>query len=183
MKATLAALGAMGLGRFVLRAGEEGNAFAADFGPDWQLQKAYTVEVAEAMPAEKYDFKPSDEMRPFGELMAHIGGSCYFFAATAKGAEPPAEARFQDEPTKENIVPFLRQAFDYAAARVAELDDAQAQESISIFGGQFTMTRAKVCRFMLNHSTHHRGYALPYLRLNGIAPPSYRFSGGGESPV
>ncbi len=181
-KKGFAALAALGVGRLALRAGGD-KPFAEDFKADWKLQRDYTVEVAEAMPAEKYGYKPAEGMRTFGELMAHIGGSSYFFAATAAGEEPPAESRFEDEPTKEKIVPYLQSGFAYAAARVGQLNEARAKESITIFGGRFTMTRAKVCRFMLNHCTHHRGYALPYLRLNGIEPPQYRFTGRNESPA
>jgi uncharacterized damage-inducible protein DinB len=180
---TLAAAGAAGLARLPGAAAEAGHDFSSDFGPDWELQKAYTLEVAEAMPAEKYTFKPTEEMRTFGELMAHIGSSNYSFSANARGAEPPAEARFEGEATKERVVAFLRGAFDYAAEAIASLDDQQAKEEISIFGGRLTLTRAKLIEFMRNHTTHHRGYALPYLRLNGIKPPAYRFTGGRPSPM
>ena len=183
MKTTLAALGAAGLGSLALEAGEEGKSFVEELAGDWDLQQAYTIEVAEAMPAEHYAFKPTEEMRSFGEVMAHIGGSCYFFGAIALSQPPPEAARFQGEATKERIVPFLKESFDYVAARLAELDRAQASEVLTLFGGRFTMSRAKVCHFLLNHLTHHRGYTLPYLRLNGVQPPSYRFTGRNPSPV
>jgi uncharacterized damage-inducible protein DinB len=182
-KAVLLVLSAVGLAGLPLAAGEEGHHFSGDFATDWKLQMEYTIEVAEAMPAENYGFKPSEEMRPFGELMTHIGGANYFFSALARGAEPPAEAKFEGEATKERVLSFLKGSFEYAEEAIASLDDDKAMEEITIFGGQFTMSRAKLCEFMRNHVTHHRGYALPYLRMNGVAPPSYRFSQRNTSPM
>lgn len=183
MKAALAALGAVGLGSLGLRAGEGEKSFSADFGPDWQAQKEYTLEVAEAMPAEKYDFKPTAEMRSFGQLLGHIGGSIYFFSASARGVAPPAEARPPEEATKEVMVSYLQGAFDYAAEGIAALTDERVHESVSLFGGRLSMPVWKLCHFMRDHCTHHRGYSLPYLRQNGIQPPRYRFAGRGPSPV
>ena len=183
MKKALAALSAVGLGRLLLSGAEGNQKFSADFGPDWEVQKAYTLEVAEALPAEKYDFQPAAEMRPFGELLAHISGSVFFFAASLRGEEPPAAAKPPAEATKENVVAHLQAAFDYAAEAIAALDDTRANETVSLFGGRLTMPAAKVCHFMRDHTTHHRAYALPYLRLNGIQPPRYRFAGTRPSPV
>ncbi|MGH9862039.1 MAG: DinB family protein [Candidatus Acidiferrales bacterium] len=182
------ALGALGLAgaaglRLTSAEGESEKKFSSEFGPDWDVAKAYTLEVAEAMPAEKYSFKPADPMRSFGEVLVHIGGSMYFMAASVRGAEAPAESKFAGEATKERVVSFLRGAFEYAAESVAMLDDTKASETVSVFGGRMTMSRAKLCQFMRDHSTHHRAYVLPYLRLNGVEPPRYRFAGRGPSPV
>jgi uncharacterized damage-inducible protein DinB len=183
MKTALLALGVVALAGLPLSAGEDGHHFSSGFAADWTLQMEYTIEVAEAMPPENYGFKPSEEMRPFGQLMAHIGGANYFFAALARGAEPPPEGKFEGEATKERVVSFLKGSFEYAKEAIASLDDEKAKEELTIFGGQFTMSRAKLCEFMRNHVTHHRGYALPYLRMNGVAPPSYRFSQRNTSPM
>jgi len=185
LKTALGALGLAGAGRLYLAAseGESEKKFSSEFAPDWEVAKAYTLEVAEAMPAEKYSFKPTDPMRSFGDVLVHIGGSMYFMAASVRGAEPPAESKFEGEATKERVVPFLRGALEYAAESVATLDDTKASETISVFSGRFTMSRAKLCQFMRDHTTHHRAYVLPYLRLNGVEPPRYRFAGRGPSPV
>lgn len=184
LRKTLAALGALGLGRLALRAGEPGKTFSDDFMPDWEVQKEYTLEVAEAMPAEKYDFKPTPEMRSFGELMVHIGGAVYGFSASLREEQQrPAGSQAPEEPAKQNVVPYLKGAFDYAAEGIAALDDTAANETVSLFGGRLSMTRAKLCHFMRDHTTHHRGYGLPYLRLNGVQPPRYRFGGTRPSPV
>ena len=183
MKTAAAALAAVGLGRLATGASEAEKKFAADFGPDWQVQKEYTLEVAEAMPAEKYSFKPTPEMRTFGEVLAHVGWGHYGFGAGLRGVEPPPARTQPEEKTKENVIAYLKAAFDYAAESIAGLTDAQTGETISLFGGRLSLPRAKVCQLMRDHTTHHRGYLLPYLRLNGVEPPRYRFAGTQRSPV
>ena len=183
MKTAALGAGAAGLASTGLHAVESGNSFAADFGADWKLKTANAIEMAEAMPAGKYDFKPTPEMRPFGELMVHLAGSNYFFAAGAAGEKPPAEGRFQGEHTKENVVAFMRKAFEYAAGMVETIGDDRAGEVIPVFGS-LKATRRKTCEFMLDHVTHHLGYSVPYLRMAGVTKiPAYRFTGGDRSPM
>ncbi|MFQ5926891.1 MAG: DinB family protein [Terriglobia bacterium] len=177
----LGALGVVTLGRTALRAKPPERRFATEFGADWELAKAYTLEVAEAMPAEKYDFKPSAEMRSFGELMAHTAGAMFRFASGVRGERPGVAP--PKEPTKEAVVAFLRGACDYVAESVAQIDDTRAEQSIKLFGGRLEMPVWKLFHFLRDHTTHHRAYGLPYLRLCGVQPPRYRFSGTRPSPV
>lgn len=183
MMKTLAALGAVGLGRLALRGSEASKTFSADFGPDWDIAKAYTIEVADAMPAEKYDFKPTPEMRPFGELMVHTAWGIFGFGASLRGEQRPESGKQPAQPTKENVVAYLKAAFDYAAESIAGLDDSRLKETVSLFRGQLTLTREKLCHLMRDHTTHHRAYSLPYLRLCGVQPPAYRFTGPRPSPM
>lgn len=183
VKVILAAVGATSLARLGLAANEDTKKFSADFGPDWQVQKEYTLEVAEAMPADKYSFKPAEGMRPFGELLVHVAWGLFGIASALRGAEPPEARKQPAEATKENVIPYLTAAFDYVAESIAGLSDQRAEETVSLFGGRLSLPGAKVCHFMRDHTTHHRAYALPYLRLNGITPPRYRFAGTRPSPV
>lgn len=184
MKAALTALGALGLGRLRASGAEPTKNFSADFGADWEVAKAYTLEVAEALPAEKYGFKPTPEMRTFGELLVHLAWGIYGFSASL-GGEPqrPEAGKPPATPTKENILPYMKAAFDYATEAIAALPDAHLKETVSLFRGRLTVTREKLCHLMRDHTTHHRAYGLPYLRLCGVTPPEYRFTGARPSPV
>lgn len=177
----LAALGLLSLGRTGLAGQESGKKFAEEFAPDWETAKAYTLEVANAMPPEKYDFKPTPDMRPFGEGLLHIAGSFYGFMAGVRGE--PAQVEPPQEATKENVVAFLTAACDHVAQTLATLEEARAQEKVTLFGGRLEMPGWKVFHFLRDHTTHHRAYLLPYLRLCGVQPPRYRFAGTRPSPV
>lgn len=178
---TLAAVGLASLAGTSVRAQQAGKKFSEEFGPDWETARAYTLEVANAMPAEKYDFKPTAEMRSFGELIGHIAGAHYLFASAIRGEESPAKP--PQETTKEAVVAFLNESCDYVAETVAQVDDARAEQTVKLFGGRLEMPVWKVFHFLRDHTTHHRAYALPYLRLSGVTPPNYRFAGRRPSPV
>ena len=166
-----------------LQADHHESSFAADFGPDWKLKAANALEMAEAMPADKWDFKPTEEMRSFGELMHHIASSNFFFAAKAAGADMPEAAKFEGEKTKEAVLTYMKTSFATAGELVATIDDGKKEEVIDLFGGIRTQRR-KVALFMLDHVTHHLGYAGPYIRLSGGKEvPAYRFTGSDQSPM
>ena len=183
-----AALGAVGAGALGgaatgLRADTNGKSFAEDFGADWKLKTANAVEMAEAMPADKWIFKPTEEMRSFTALMVHIGQSNYFFSAQAAGTEVSEDSKYEGEKTKEAVVAYMKRSFESAAKLAATVDDARAGEVVDLFGG-IRASRRKICEFMLDHVTHHLGYAVPYLRLSGVTEiPAYRFTGGDQSPM
>ena len=136
------------------------------------------------MPADKYDFKPTPEMRPFGELMAHIGSGTYFFLGIATGEDMEKKGTEPEQKTRDAVVPYLREAFGFAAEKIAAFDDARAAEVITFFNDQFTLPRAGLLEFMRDHVTHHLGYSVPYLRLAGVTKiPAYRFTGSNQSPA
>jgi len=178
----LGALGLVGLTRAGVRA-QAKPSFAEEFGADWQTAKAYTLEVANAMPAEKYDFTPGAAMRGFADLMVHIGQAQYGIVSAVRGGEPPAQMQPPAEKTKEAVVAYLTASFDYVAESVAQVNEARTQEVIKLFGGRLEMPVWKVFHFVRDHTTHHRAYGLPYLRLSGVEPPRYRFAGTRPSPV
>lgn len=177
----LAALGLAGLARTGLQAQAAKRTWAEEFGPDWEVAKAYTLEVANAMPDDKYSFKPAPEMRSFGELMGHTAGSIYAFMGSVRGEATPVQQ--PKEATKEIVTQFMTAAFDHAGATLGTIDDSRAHENVKLFGGRLELPVWKVFHFMRDHITHHRAYGLPYLRLCGVQPPRYRFSGARPSPV
>src|SRR6266436_9705002 len=81
----------------------------AIFAKHWQVAKEFTVAVAEAMPAEGYDFKPNPEEMSFGQLMIHIADENSHSFARATGSEPLAKPAATD---KLMAIRFLTDSFD-----------------------------------------------------------------------
>ncbi|WP_332913195.1 DinB family protein [Algoriphagus boritolerans] len=69
------------------------------------------------------------------------------------------------------LAAFIAEAYDYGAASVKALSDADAAEKIEVFGN--TVSRRQVQALLIDHSTHHRGSAIAYLRANGVEPPAF----------
>lgn len=139
--------------------------YAKHFGPLGQL----SVAVAEAMPEEKYGFKPHPESMSFGELMAHIATTNYQFCAGLKDAETPGLPSPGD---KAGITKFLDDSFRYCSNVIGSLTDAQLAGVHNSPDGR--LPGREVLLAMYIHVAHHRGQAEIYLRDVGIKPPGYR---------
>lgn len=142
-----------------------GTEYARHLGALSQL----SVAVAEAMPAGQYGFKPHPESMNFGELMVHIASTNYQFCAGLKDTNPPAP----ETPTgKDAIVKMLSDSFDYCAAVIPNMTEAQLEAPHDSPDGR--MSGRDVLLAFYIHVAHHRGQAEIYLRDCGIKPPPYR---------
>jgi len=151
---------------------EAKSRFGRDFLPDWQLSKEVTLEFAQAMPEEHYDFRPTPEVRSFAEQMLHIAESAMVYTARfVKGDKPPS-SDFTSGKTKADIVALLDQAYDYVAAAARDLTDERADETVPFPEGE--RPRRKIFGYIRDHATHHRGQTAVYFRLKGLAAPRYR---------
>lgn len=142
---------------------------ASEYSQHLDALSKLSIAVAEAMPAEEYDFRPDPPSMTFGELMLHIAGTNYMFCAglkdTATPQMPPASG-------KDAIVKVLSASFDYCAATIPNLTEQQLNTTHSSPDGKLLGREILLAFFV--HVAHHRGQAEIYLRDKGIKPPSYR---------
>ena len=147
------------------------NDFKAIFGRHWQTSKEFTLAVAEAMPAEDYDFKPNPEQMSFGQLMIHIADENSVSFARAAGTKPLVKPAATDKPT---AIKFLTDSFDKCAKEL----DAMAPEQLDNVAWKFQGRPVLAWEAMwwaFTMTAHHRGQVEVYLRLKNIKPPAYRF--------
>ena len=178
-------LGALtiGLFAFVSKENHSKNGFHDSFVETLKNAKAYTLEVAEKMPAEDYTFKPADSVRSFGEQMAHIGLSTGFmntmFIKGEKIEFDPAEGAKMEKMTgasKEETIKVINGSFDDLIATLEGMSDTDLQETF-VFGfapNKPELTKEQGFLFIRDHITHHRGQAITTLRIKGYDAPSYR---------
>jgi uncharacterized damage-inducible protein DinB len=149
-----------------------------EFLDELKLSRAYTLECAQAMPGEKYEFRPVPEVRSFGQQMVHISeavaGLYELFVENKKAPTHPfSEGGKEPVLSKEEIIARLGISFDYVERAAARLNPSALRQSTKIFGGK-VISKHRMLRFLLDHTTHHRGQTVVYLRLNHIQPPLYR---------
>jgi hypothetical protein len=147
--------------------GEASEPLAADLLADWESQKARIVDLAEAMPAEKYDFKPTPAQMTFAEQMVHLAEAHVRQLARLDPAgrvRAPVPANGQ---TKDEVVRFVAAAYDYGTAVLRANQGALLEPA-----GDRTGARA-VWAAMMNAQNHY-GQGAVYLRLSGIVPPASR---------
>lgn len=129
--------------------------------------------TAQDLDAEMYAFRPTDEVRSTGQILAHVANAQFMFCSAAAGEPNPSAEDFeQTRTTKAGIVQALEAGFGYCTEVYEEMTDAQGGRSVSFFGGE--NTAHGVLAFNSAHNYEHYGNLVTYMRLNGIVPPSSR---------
>ena len=150
-----------------------------EFVHDWEISKQFTLDVAKAMPAEFYDFKPNPEEMSFGEQMIHIAGGNVFRFHQFSGLPTPFEFDPAHLPptNKESALKLLEQSFDYVIAVLPQITNEQLKRTwhIPSWKGRNDPDGRAMLLNMLVHTAHHRAQCEVYLRVKGIKPPDYVF--------
>jgi uncharacterized damage-inducible protein DinB len=131
------------------------------------------AEAAESMPAEEYAFKPSPQVRSFGELVGHVANANFFFCSQAKGERMPSATNFEKAADKTTIVKGLNDSLAYCDGAYAGTTDANFMQMIKLLGpGDHETSRGAVLMFNTTHNNEHYGNVVVYMRLKGHVPPS-----------
>jgi len=152
-----------------------GVARAADkqievFTDHWRKSKELTLQVAEAMPAENYDYKPFADARSFGGELQHLGqAEGFYLGQLGKGRGPQAP---RGDTSKDATVKYLTASFDWAIGVVGQLTTEDLTKSFPMGRGA-SMTGLDLLYQAMIHTAHTRGYAEMYLRNKGVTPPMY----------
>src|SRR5258708_35075513 len=132
--------------------------------------------MAEDVPEDKYDFKPTPAQRTFAEQLLHAAGSCYYFTNPAMGQKPPAEEdpKREQYKTKADIVAFVKKSFaDGAAAIKAKGDKGMSDLVVDPFAHQ-QMRIGDLGYGFAEHCGEHYGQLAVYYRVAGLVPPESR---------
>src|SRR6202140_767554 len=129
------------------------------------------VAAAEAMPAEKYNFKPTPEMNTFGHLTIHIAEGNNALCSQISGAPAPTSEKLAEDNPKDKLVGGLKASFDFCATALANVDDSKLNEPMLLFG-RVPSSRAGALIALGMGFADHYGQEAIYLRLSGILPPT-----------
>jgi uncharacterized damage-inducible protein DinB len=152
---------------------QRGENFPREFLPLWERATAYTLEVAEAMPAERYQYRPSEGMFTFADQMVHIVKNLYWLnSAYIKAETSPIKDDPLENKSKEEIIKLLRDAFKYVADAAKNTTDRDVKNPVRF--ADEVVNKERIFYLMRDHMTHHRGQCIVYLRLNGLQPPRYK---------
>ena len=130
------------------------------------------VAAAEAMPAEKYSFKPTPEMNTFAPSHdSHRGRQqCALFSNFRCSALRRQRNLLTTDP-KDKLVAGLKASFDFCATALANVDDSKLSEPMVLFG-RVPSSRAGALIALGMGFADHYGQEAIYLRLSGILPPT-----------
>jgi uncharacterized damage-inducible protein DinB len=127
----------------------------------WKTSKAYTLTIARQMPESDYNFKPNPDQMTFKEQLMHIAGMNEYFMSRINGNKAPLTKPAKLD--KASVIKALSESFDYVIRTISHLTPAQADQHIE------TLLLA------MDHTTHHRGQCVVYLRARGIKPTEYQY--------
>ncbi len=135
----------------------------------WNRVKDILVRAAEKMPEENYGFKPSPDVRSFGQLVGHVADANFMFAAMAAGEKPTSRDIEKTKTSKADLVAALKESVA-ACDKVFTMTDAELSVATTLFG--MSTTRFAVVGLLIGHDWEHYGNLVTYMRIKGLVPPS-----------
>src|SRR3989304_5612646 len=143
----------------------------ASVRPLYDMVKGWLVGSAELMPEANYSFKPTPEVRSFGQLVGHVANSSYLFCSIVKGEKSPATADFEKTTSKTELVTAIKAAFAYCDGAY-QMNDMKAMEEVTFPFGDMKGSRLWAMMFNVAHDNEHYGNMVTDFRLKGRVPPS-----------
>ena len=151
---------------------QETSAAAEALKGNWQQITAYITRAAEEASDSLYAFRPTPDVRSFGQLIGHVAGAQYMICGAALGDPPREEDAIERTTTaKAELVAALKASTEYCAKAYAQGDKALARKT-KLFGQE--QSRLQAITLNTTHNAEHYGNLVTYLRINGIVPPSSR---------
>ena len=136
-----------------------------------QRSQNNTVGAIEAMPADKFSYKPTPDQMPFAHLAVHIIEFNNSFCAKAADVAAPKVEEPKESDSKDQLVAAVKASYSFCSDVLSKMDDSKLGDSIELFGGR-QGPRAMAALILSSGWADHYSAAAMYLRLNGILPPS-----------
>ena len=141
----------------------------------YTLVSGEVIAAAQKMPEENYSFKPTAEVRSFGQLVGHVADAQYGMCSTAIGEPNPMKAIEKTKTSKADLVAALKDAVSYCTQAFAGMTDAQGGQMVKLMN--YNVAKLTVLSVNTAHTDEHYGNMVTYLRLKGIVPPSSERAG------
>jgi len=150
------------------------TAFTKMYLPVWKEATEHCMDVAKAMPEDKYGYKPTEVSKTFAEQMLHIAAANKLITrryVLGMKVEPntPDASKF----TKAEILAMMQESFDFTSKIIISIEQEQLDETCKMYHSGNVVSRAFALFFTQDHMANHRAKSNLYLRMNGVEPPEY----------
>ena len=126
--------------------------------------------AAQKMPEENYSFRPTPEVRSFGQIVGHVADAQYMFCSLASGEPNPAKGIEKTKTSKADLVAALKDAVAYCNHTYDGMTDARGSEMAKFMN--FNLAKLTILSLNTAHADEHYGNIVTYLRIKGIVPPT-----------
>lgn len=146
------------------------SGFVKDMLGQLERVKGQVVSLENAVPQDKFTWRPAEGVRSISEVYLHIAGSNYFIVGFT-GVKPPANSKIDEKGTtdKAQIADALKTSFEWTKNAVSKMSDADLEKEIQMFGMKTSVRNALL--ILLSHIHEHLGQSIAYARTNGVVPP------------
>jgi|SRR5579883_2230081 len=158
-------------GSLVTFAAEPLTGFRAEVMHQIEDAQKKSIALAEAMPQDKYTWRPAKGVRSVSEVFMHIAGA-NFMLPTMIGGKMPTGLRRDMETTvtdKAQVVEMMKKSFANMREIVENTKDEDLNTEVNMFGSKTTKRGALL--LMSDHLHEHLGQSIAYARVNGVTPP------------
>jgi uncharacterized damage-inducible protein DinB len=165
------------LGTYTLHAQSPAEAAANEgiwkgYDGEWRYASRLLISIAEAIPADKYSWRPGPGVRSVSEVLMHIAQSNYYLLSVT-GPKMPSELESNDVEkrivSKPDVVSYLRRSLEAVKTARAQLKPGDRQRKVKIYGE--TVNVDGMYLRIICHDNEHMGQLIAYARMNGIVPP------------
>lgn len=151
-------------------ASTQNNPLSANNKRFYEGMKYMILSSAERMTEKDYNFKPTDAVRSYGQILGHLADSEYGFCSIVLGEKNPSPGFEKTKTSKADLIAALKESFSYCDKVYNDMTDASAGQTVK-FHGKDT-TKLGVLTANLAHTMLHYGNLVTYLRIKNIVPPS-----------
>ena len=143
----------------------------AEVRQDWTEMKDTMMKIGEAMPGDKFSYKPTPAQRSCGEQILHVASANVSVLKDVGGKAQPPTINMKAT-AKAEILKALGDSFDYGTALIDEQTDLSMLQRVKTLFHVGDATRARVFYLLVGHAWDIYGQMAVYVRLNGITPPA-----------
>jgi uncharacterized damage-inducible protein DinB len=148
------------------------SGYRAEVLAEVRVQEDKFARLADAIPADKYIWRPGPDVRSISEVFLHVATANYNLPKLI-GSPPPAGVdipKLEKSTTdKAKVVSILKDSFTHERNAIMKMPDADLEKSLDWFGGK--NTERGILLFMTRHTAEHLGQSIAYARFVGIVPP------------
>jgi len=142
--------------------------FVQEFLGQIDFVKGRLMQLAEAMPEDKYSWKPGEGVRSVGEVYVHAAEANYYMLSLIKGEKFDMNSA-ESKSDKKTALSLMEKSFDNLKESAAQFTDEDLDKEIEAFGMKFSVRNFMVT--IIAHLHEHLGQSIAYARMNGVTPP------------
>lgn len=148
------------------------SGYRAEVLAEVRVQEDKFARLAEAIPADKYTWRPAADVRSVAEVFLHVAAAGYNLPKLI-GTPPPANvdiSKLEKSTTdKAKVIGILKDSFTHEREAIMKMPDSDLEKSLDWFGGK--NTERGILLFMTRHAAEHLGQSIAYARSIGVVPP------------